>query len=868
MYKKIFSVCFLICFGTLLSAQEVDNSALPVDSIGINPADVPVITYTNSSRKYEIADIKVTGASNYEDFVLIGFSGLAVGDKIKVPGKEITDAVKRFWKHGLFSDVKIIATRMTDDKVWLEIALKQRPIISDITITGVKKGEKKDIEERIGMAKGSQITPNLIDKAKKIIKKYFEEKGFSNAAVQISQKDDFSNPGKVFLDIEVDKKEKTKIHAIYINGNENLNDLTLKKSMKKTNEGFDLMKRFKLSWLEMFSTKKYIREEYEKDLDVLLEKYTEMGYRDAEITSDSVVEYSDKKVDIYINIEEGKKYYLRSLKWLGNTVYPSEKLDYALNMKPGDIYNQKKLNERISTDEDAVSNLYLDNGYIFFRADPIETNVENDSIDLEIRMVEGSQATINKVIINGNDRVYEDVVRRELRTKPGQLFSKEDLMRSLRELAQMGHFDPETSAPDVRPDPETATVDIAYNLVPKSNDQVEFSMGWGQTGLIGRIALKFTNFSMYNLFNPSTYKGIIPQGDGQSLTLSGQTNGRYYQSYSISFMDPWFGGKRPNSLSLSAYYMKQTRMASNAYSGYSYYDNPYYTVYDEDKYMQIFGVSLGYGKRLTWPDDFFSISGELSYQRYKIRGWQYFFLENGDCNNFNVGLTLSRNSIDNPFYTRSGSQFSLSVNFTPPYSLWDGKDYASLPDDSEEKNKWIEYHKWKFKAKIFMPLTSTQVKRTPVLMSRIEYGFVGYYNSFKKSPFETFYMGGSGMSGYSGAYATETVALRGYDDGSLTPNRGDEGYAYSRFALELRYPFMFEPTSTIYGLLWAEAGNAWHDIKSFSPFDVKRAAGVGVRIFLPMIGMMGIDWGYGFDRPTPRHEVSGSWFGFILGQEF
>ena len=888
MYKKILFFCFFSCFGAIFFAQEetdtiaIKQLVVPEDII---PAELPVISYNLSHKKYEIADIKVTGAKNYEDFVLIGFSGLSVGDKIEVPGDAITDAVKRFWKHGLFSDVKILATQMTDDKVWLEIALTQRPTISDITITGVKKSEKKDIEERIGVAKGSQITPNIIDRMKKIIKRYFEEKGFSNVDVQILQKDDLSNQGKIFLDIDINKHEKTKIHGIYITGNEAIRDNTLKRAMKKTNEGFDLKRRFKLSWRKLFSTKKFVNEEYLKDLDNIISKYNELGYRDARIVSDTVEKYNDKKVDIRINIEEGKKYYINSINWVGNTLYQSDQLEYILNMKQGDVYNQKKLNERLSTDEDAVLNIYYNNGYIFSGLDPVEINVENDSVDLEIRVSEGPQATINRIIINGNDRLYEDIIRRELRTKPGQLFSKDALMRSLRELAQMGHFDPENLQPDVKPDGETGTVDVAYNLVSKGNDQVEFSAGWGQTGVIGRLSLKFTNFSLKNLFNPNSYKGIIPQGEGQMLTLSAQTNARFYQSYSISFMDPWFGGKRPNSFSISAYYMRQTDMSSRysgVYNPYGYYGggygygygnygygygyDSYNSYYDESKYFQVLGASIGYGKRLTWPDDYFNIMFDLSYQRYMMKDWNYFIVQNGDCNNLNLGITLQRNSMDNPLYTRSGSQFVASATLTPPYSLWDNKDYTALPYNSAEKNKWIEYHKWKFKGKIFMPLANPEiVKRTPVLMSRIEYGFLGHYNKNKISPFETFYVGGDGMTGYSYTYGQETIGLRGYTNGAL----GTQNYAYSRLALELRYPFLLEPTSTIYGLGFVEAGNAWYELKTFNPFELKRSAGIGVRIFLPMIGMLGLDWAYGFDRPmVDSKDISGSQFHFILGQEF
>ena len=680
-----------------------------------------------------------------------------------------------------------------------------------------------------------------------------------------------------------------------------MSDRDLKKAMKKTNEKFSLYNDWKSSILEAFSTKKFTSEEYENDKKHIIEKYNEKGYRDAVLVEDSVVNYNDKRVDIFLKVEEGDKYYLKDISFVGNTKYPAEQLNYILGMKPGDVYNQKKLNERLTTDDDAVSNLYYNNGYIFFGADPVEVDVDNDSISLEIRIQEGPQATINRVIINGNDRLYEDIVRRELRTKPGMLFSREDLMRSTREIAQMGHFDPENLVPQPLPDPDNGTVDIQYNLVSKANDQIEFSAGWGQTGVIGKLSLKFTNFSMKNLLNPSTYKGIIPQGEGQTLTLSGQTNGRYYQAYSISFMDPWFGGKRPNTLSVSAYFSKQTDISSNylsnnsgyggygGYGGYPYYGGyggyggygyggygygynygNYELAYDPDKSIMMFGLSAGYGKRLNWPDDYFQFMATLNYQLYMMKDWDYFLVNNGNCHNINLELNLQRNSIDNPLYTRKGSQFMFSVAATPPWSLWDGKDYKNMSDQDEAKFRMIEYHKWKFKAKIFSPLAPLTVKRTPVLMSRVEYGFLGSYNKYKKSPFETFYMGGDGMSGYSSTYATETIGLRGYENGSIAGNGGynSYGYAYSRLSMELRYPFLLEPSSTIYGLVFVEAGNAWVDLKDFNPFQLKRSAGVGVRIFLPMIGLMGIDWAYGFDRPDGSSQRGGSNFHFIIGQEF
>lgn len=889
MYKGI--VLFFIFLGISLGAVAQENDTAKVEK----PAELPVISYSLSPRKYKIADIKVRGVEKtYEDYVLIGFSGLSVGDEITVPGDEITGAVKAFWKHGLFSDVKILATKIEGDQIWLEIQLKQRPRISEVNYHGIKKGEREDLESKLGMKKGFQITPNVIDRAKILIKKFFDGKGFKNVDVDIQQKDDLAHEGEVILDIFIDKNEKTKIHRIYFDGNKALSARALKKAMKKTNEKFSFYNDWKSSILEMFSTKKFTTEEYENDKKNIISKYNEHGYRDAVLLMDSVVNFNEKKVDIFLKVDEGQQYFLKDIRFVGNTKYSTDYLSAVLGMKPGEVYNQKKLDERLTSDDDAVSNVYFNDGYLFFNADPVETDVQNDSIALEIRITEGPQATINRVIINGNDRLYEDIIRRELRTKPGQLFSREDLMRSIREIAQMGHFDPENMNPRPIPNAENGTVDIEYNLVSKANDQVEFSAGWGQTGVIGKLSLKFTNFSMKNFLNPKTYKGIIPQGEGQTLTLSGQTNGRYYQAYSISFMDPWFGGKRPNTLSVSAYFSKQTDISSNYYrNNSSYYYNPYsyyggyggyggygyggygnyygnYNNYelalDPDKSMMVFGLSAGYGKRLSWPDDYFQFMATLSYQIYKMHDWNYFLIQNGTSHNVNLEFLLQRSSIDNPLYTRRGSQFALSLALTPPYSLFDNKDYAAMDQYDEQKYKLIEYYKWKFKAKVFTPLAPMTVKRTPVLMARAEFGFLGAYNKNKRSPFETFYVGGDGMSGYSSTYATETIGLRGYENGSLSYNAN----AYSRLSMELRYPFILEPSSTIYGLAFVEAGNAWEYMKDYNPFNLKRSAGIGVRIFLPMIGLMGIDWAYGFDVPNINTDGkrSGSNFHFIIGQEF
>ena len=783
-------VTFICLFGFALAGKAQDANT--------DESSKPVILYSGTPKKYEIADIKVEGVKNYEDYVLIGLSGLSVGQSISVPGDEITSAIKRYWRHGLFSNVKITAEKIEDGKVWLKISLTQRPRISEIRYHGVKKSERQDLETRLGLVKGSQITPNLVDRAKTLIKRYFDDKGFKNAEIIISQKDDISNENQVIVDVNIDKKEKIKVHEITIVGNKAIKTSKLKRVMKKTNEKGKL--------LNLFRTKKFINEKYEEDKQLIIDKYNELGYRDAVIVTDSVTPYDDKTVNVYMEIDEGDKYYLRNVTWVGNTLYPSEQLNYLLRMKKGDVYNQKLLNERLSTDEDAIGNLYYNNGYLFYNLDPVEINIDGDSIDLEMRIYEGRQATINKIKINGNDRLYENVVRRELRTRPGQLFSRDDLMRSMREIQQMGHFDAENIHPDIQPDPMNGTVDIAYDLVSKANDQVEFSAGWGQTGIIGKLSLKFTNFSLANLLHPGdNYRGILPQGDGQTLTVSGQTNAKYYQSYSISFFDPWFGGKRPNSFSISAFYSRQTDISSryyndsyynnyynsmySGYGGYGMYNygnyNNYENYYDPDKSIQMWGLSVGWGKRLKWPDDYFTLSAELAYQRYILKDWQYFPVTNGKCNNISLNLTLARSSIDNPLFPRQGSEFSLSAQITPPYSLFDGRDYkgyytstGGITQDNRNKlYNWVEYHKWKFKAKTYTALMDYQAHpKCLVLMSRIEFGLLGHYNKYKKSPFETFDVGGDGMTGYS-SYATESVALRGYENSSLTPY-GREGYAY------------------------------------------------------------------------------------------
>ncbi len=856
--------------------------------IGVEAQDKiihPDITYAGSPRDLVIGGFKVSGMNGYEDYMLTGISGLTVGQHITVPGNEITEAVKRYWNHGLFSDVRISADSIVGNKIYLHIALKPRPRVSQINYIGLKKSERDDMEQKLGILKGGQITPNMIDRAKILAKKYFDDKGFKNADIEIRQREDVTQKNQVILDIDIDKKEKMKVRDIIIEGNRQLKASKIKGGLFKKGAFAKTHEAGKLS--SFLKAKKYTPERWKTDKEKLLEKYYELGYRDAAIVSDSVWNVDPRHVSIRIKVDEGQKYYIRNIHWVGNTVYNSDYLQTVLGMKPHDVYNQKLLNKRLKEDEDAVGNLYYNHGYVFSNIEPIEQNVTGDSIDLEMRVLEGPQAHLSHVRIYGNTRLYENVVRRELRTKPGDLFSRDALMRSYREIASMGFFDPEKINYDVKPDYESGTVNLNWKLEQKSNDQIEFSLGWGQTGIIGRVGLTLNNFSMANLFRKNKeHRGIMPIGDGEKLSIGVQTNGKYYQSYNANYSTNWFGGKRPIQFSFGVYFSKQTDINSNyyntaamnnyynqylyGYNSYRYGYNNYTNYLDPDKYVELVGASLGWGKRLRWPDDFFTLSLELAYTRYMLKNWSYFLMSNGNANNLNLSISLNRSSTDNQLFPRSGSEFTASVTLTPPWSAWDHKDYKNLANnpyspsyvrEQQEKFRWIEYNKWKFKARTFTALNSAQ--KCFVLMTRAELGLLGSYNKYKKSPFETYYVGGDGMSGYSSGYAEETVGLRGYENGSLAYN----GYAYDRFTLELRYPFMLGNT-TIYGLGFLEGGNAWNDVKNFNPFSMKRSAGIGVRIFLPMVGLMGIDWGYGFDRDNVNGRKGGSQFHFILGQEF
>ncbi len=809
-----------------------------------------IIDY-NMPEDYVIGGVSVSGVRFLDTNALISISGLRKGQEVGIPGDAITNAVKKLWQQGLFSDVRISIVKTVFDTVYLDIALQERPRISSIRFNGLKNSESQDITEKINLPVGSQLTSYLLNNTRKIIRDHFVDKGFLNTTVEFVQKEDPNMPNNVILTIDVDKKKKVKVDEILFAGNENFSDRQLRRKMKNT----------KMKNLNFFKASKYIGEKYDEDKESLYTFYNDNGYKDFKILKDSLFPVSTDRIALMLAVDEGKQYFLRDVDWVGNSVYRKEDLEKVFNIKKGAVYNQSHIMDRLngsSGAQDAVSNLYQDYGYLFSRLTPVEAKVEDDSVDLEIRIYEGDQAYLNNIIISGNTRTNEHVARRELYTLPGDLFSKEKILRSIRQLGVLGHFDPEKINPNVLPDPSNGTVDLLYKLEEKANDQFEISGGWGAGMLVGTIGVRFNNFAMRNFFNLKEWRPY-PSGDGQSLSIRAQSNGRLYQSYNVSFVEPWLGGKKPNSLSISLYRSLMTNGRKKSSSNY--------------QSMIMDGATIGFGKRLTWPDDFFSLYGELSYQRYKLNDFTYyhFLFSNGTSNLLSFTNKLTRYSTSpNLIYPRSGSTFTLSLQLTPPFSLINGKNMVGVSD--REKYNWIEFHKWTFKADYFYPVTRDDKM---VLNAKFAFGYLGYYNKdIGPSPFENFYLGGSGMTGYS-LYGREIIALRGYTDGSVTPTDprtgSPTGNVYSKLTFELRYPVSLNQQATIYVLSFLEAGRAWSSLKEYNPFRMNRSAGIGVRANLPMFGLLGIDWGYGFDPvgdPVAFPDANKSQFHFVIGQQF
>ena len=797
-------------------------------------------------KEYEIADVTISGVEFLQKEVLVSLSGLQKGRKISVPGEDITEVVKKFWSQGLFADVQITATKIEDGKIWLDIYLKERPRMSSLKLDGIGKSESQDLMEKLNIRNGSQVTDDVLNNIRRIVKDHYIEKGFLNTQINISQQPDTVRVNMVRLNVDIDKQERVKIEEIFFTGNEVFPEKRLRRIMKNTK---------KKNW-NIFKASKLIKKDFLEDKNKLIEFYNENGYRDMKILEDSVSILNEKRVNLYLTIEEGSKYYFGDITWIGNTIYPGEFLTQVLGIEKGSVFDQTIFDKRLYMDEDAVNSLYLDNGYLFFSLDAVEVRVESDTIDFEMRMYEGKQATIDNIIIQGNTKTNEHVIRRELRTNPGDLFSKQDIIRSVRELAQLGHFDPEQINPEPLPNQSEGTVDLKYSLVEKANDQLEVSGGWGMGMLVGTIGVRFSNFAVRNFFKWNMWRPV-PSGDGQTLSVRAQSNGRFYQAYNLSFVEPWLGGKKRNSFSVSLYHTKMNASSYGGYSSYNYFD------FNTDQYLKISGASIGLGRRINWPDDFFSLYNSVSYQRYDIKDYGTFLFTNGIANNMSLTSTFARNSVDQPIYARRGSSFEFSLQVTPPYSLINNKNYIGVSD--QEKYRWIEYHKWKFKADWYLSLAGNLV-----LYTRAHFGYLGLYNNdIGPSPFEGFDLGGDGLTGYN-LYGRETIALRGYENGSLTPVVGGKksGNVYNKYTVEMRYPFTLNPSATVFGLVFLEAGKAWYSMDDYNPFLINRSAGVGLRAFLPMFGLLGIDWGYGFDAVPGNPDAHKGQFHFTIGQQF
>lgn len=797
----------------------------------------PYLDYS-SPKPYVIADISVSGIQYLSTDALLVLSGLNIGEQIDIPGTDITNAVNKLWGQGLFSDVKISIVKTQSDSVWLNIFLEEQPRLNQIYIYGVNKSQESDLRDKLGLSIGKQVTDNMLRTSEILIKEYYSDKGFPYVDVDFRVVDDSVYQQAVNLHISIDKNNKVKINNIIVKGNTEFSDGKIKRFLKDTKQK-NLFRFWKAS--------KFIDETYRIDKKNIIAKYNQAGYRDAKIVKDSVFLVEDDRLNVFIEIDEGKKYYFRNIEWVGNTIYTNEQLTKMLDIYPGDVYNQDQLQNRLYVDENAVGNLYYDAGYLFFSATPQEQNIDNDSVDLRIFITEGPQANIDNVLIAGNTRTNEQVIRRELRTLPGELFSRSDLIRSVRELANIGNFDPEQLAPTPIPNQQKGTVDIDYTVVERPNDVFELSGGFGYYGFMAQVGITFNNFSMQNIFKPK-YWDPLPMGDGQKFSISARVGGVRYQMYSLSYTNPWFGGKKPNSFTVSLYYNRMTNSTIRDIAPTAYFN--------------VLGTTVGLGRRLRKPDDYFVLSHYLSFDRYMIDDYQYYIdAPNGSYNLISLTNVLSRTSTDNPLYTRSGADISLSLKVTPPYSLIFGDQTWNGGADSL-KFKWAELYKFNFKAAWY-----NELFKNLVLMTKFEYGMLGYYNkNIGYTPFEGFDVGGSGFAGYY-TFGVDYVALRGYEDHSFTPD-GNSANLYTKYTVELRYPIVLKEMATLYILSFLEAGNAWYKINEYDPFDVHRSVGVGARLFVPMLGLVGIDGGYGFD-PIPGQSGAAGWnYHFTFGQQF
>ncbi len=824
----------------LLFSTFVANAQSPTDSLRMMDYDSP--------RDYVVRGVTIHGNRYYPEEIMRSAIGMAVGDTVTLPSDYVAQAIDKVWSMRYYSDVDIITTPV-GDSVSIDVYLTERPRVVRWRYEGTRKQEATELAENLKLRPGSELSAYILDKNKFYIEEYFSGKGFRNATVNTRIDNDSLINNAVNVTFVVDKGEKVRIGAVNFIGNENFKAGKLRRTFKKTNQVS----------INFFKSNKFKEEEYEADKENLLDFYNSKGYRNATILRDSIYAINPKRMGIDITLDESNKFYYRNVSWVGNTIYPTDMLDELLGVEKGATYDRKSLHKRLGVgrepnieDNSTITALYQNKGYLMSAIEPAEVVVGTDSLDLEIKIFEGEPFTINNVGIIGNERVNDNVVRRELSTYPGELYSRELIMSTIYRLGGMNHFNPEAIAPDIQP-VSNNLVDISWQLEEQPSDKLDVSGGWGAGMFVGSVGVELNNLSLKNFFKKREWRPY-PQGQNQQLAIRGQTNGQYYGALSVSFTEPWLGAKKPHSLTISGYYSSES--------------NAYYIWQQSTAYFHTLGLAAGIGFRLRWPDQYFTLYTEGGYQRYMLNNWGSFLMGTGNSNIFTLKTIFGRSSVSQPIYPRYGSEFSLGLTLTPPWSLMDKYDYSdpTLPDS--DRYRWIEYHKWQLKGRFFHPLTTDQKL---VLMARLEMGYLGHYNKNKLSPFEGFRVGGDGMSGYT-LYGEDIIAMRGYKEGELVPTESqlinDNARVYNKYTLELRYPFLLQPRSTIYGLVFAEAGNGFSSWQKFNPFQVKRSAGVGVRVFLPIVGMLGFDWAWGFDPPAGGTRRSGSQIHFTIGQEF
>lgn len=847
---KIALLLCVIGFTNLgLNAQEIKIDSLKTNETETNPVVNDTIQPKKDIRSfqkegtYELGGITVRGLKKFEEETVIVFSGLQIGQEIKLPGDKLTSAIKKLYETKQFSNVEVYVAKLDGNTVYLEFDVAELPQLNNITITGVKNNKAKELQKDAELKKGAMVTDNLLVTTTNYFEKKYQEKGFLNTKVSLDTRIDTSDTNTVNMRIHIDKGEKVKIKNINFEGNEAFTDKKLRKALKNTKKA--MIGRF-------WKASKYIDADFQEDLETLIEKYSERGHRDARVLDHELTWNADNTLNLNIKVEEGKKYLFGDITFLGNSRWTDSELQQILRIEKGDTYNGKILKERVtgdgSPDSEDIKSTYDNNGYLFSRVLPVETRVNNDSIDVEIRIFEDQPTKIRKVTVIGNDRTNDHVVYRQIRTMPGYLYSKSDIIRTIREIGQLGFFDAEAITPDIIPNYQDKTVDIDYTVAEKGSSQIELQGGYGGGSFIGTLGLSFNNFSSKNIFNKKAYRPL-PMGDGQTLSIRLQKS-RYYTTSSFSFSEPWLGGKRPQSLSFSIYNSKQFR--------YNYFTNRV----DKSQRLNIIGASIGLGKRLEWPDNYFTLSQSISYQLYDLKDYPIstFRFSDGSSNNLAYNITLGRNSAGpNPIFPRGGSEFAVGAKLTLPYSLLNDKDYTTM--DDKEKYKWLEYYKVSFKGKWYTELT-----KDLVLMSNAEFGILGNYNKkLGDSPFERYFVGGDGMASYQ-LDGRETIALRGYENGRISSIEG--GTIYNKFQMEMRYPITLKPSASIYVLGFLEAGNSYNGFSNYNPFTLKRSAGVGLRIFMPAFGLLGIDFAHGFDPLPGQSEKSGWQTHFIIGQQF